>query len=507
MDRPGHLFIFQADLTRLASDVVVVPCDGAALLRGAWEQFMPEGTIPVRPGWVRFPAHQLKDGHDSLTGRAGTVTELVATYGFTDIGRLVERVVTAVRRGAQRATPGAGRALPLVALPLAGTGAGGLAHRRGAVIERLLPALEKLVIEQSFDVALILFDTRDHAAVQARRDPAAGRRELGALVDEADRLGRLAASGGLSLFVGSGVSIPLGLPSWRDLLLRLDPARTIGPDDDLLAVAEEIISAMNNAQAYQEFMVSQFNRDHHTLGHALLAGLGVRQMITTNYDPCLELALDSIHGREGYTVMTRSLTEGEKPWLLKLHGDIARPDRLVLTSSEYQRLAEEHGPLHGVVESLMMTSHLMFVGFGLRDVDYVKLAKDVAATRNEAEVDGQRPPVGTALSLARNTFNDAHVEGLVELPMAPDDTLPHISARLLEVFLDRVLMQATRTGARSGSYFLDERFSEAFSSSADMSLRRRLLKLAHDASTFGSAGREAVDQLLRDLGHEAEESS
>lgn len=179
-----------------------------------------------------------------MTGRHGTITQLVATFNLPDVDQMVARVVDAVRRAAERAAAGGGRLLPLVALPLVGTGAGGLAHRRGLVIERLLPALEGLVAAHAFDVALVLFDARDHAAVQARRDADSGRLELGDLTYGADRLARLAASGGLSLFVGARVSIPLGLLSWRDLLTKLGGGRAVSPDDDLLDVAEEIVAGM-----------------------------------------------------------------------------------------------------------------------------------------------------------------------------------------------------------------------------------------------------------------------
>src|SRR5699024_1013363 len=41
------------------------------------------------------------------------------------------------------------------------------------------------------------------------------------LVREADRLGQLAAEGHLSIFVGAGVSVPLGLPAWAEFVNAL----------------------------------------------------------------------------------------------------------------------------------------------------------------------------------------------------------------------------------------------------------------------------------------------
>lgn len=502
MPDTGHLFVCHADLTRLACDAVVTPCDETAMFRAAWEPFMPEGTVAVFDGWKRLPSARLTDGHTSLTGRTGTITELVVTDSFTDVAKLVARVVEAVSRAAERARSGEGRALPLVALPLVGTGAGGLAHRRGAVIDQLLPSLEDLVARHAFDVALVLHDPRDHAAVQARRSADTSFREIEAHLSHADRLGELAGNGGLSLFVGSGVSIPLGMPSWEALLRTLNGDRDIPDGPDLLTIADQILSDLEEDD-YRAQMMGIFSRDQHALSHALLAGLGVRQMITTNYDPCLELALDRVHGDDGYRVMTRSLAEGDKPWLLKLHGDIKRPDSLVLTGSDYARLAREHGALHGVVESLLLTSHLLFVGFGLRDDDYVKLAQGVAATRSLAEKDGEHPPVGTALGLAPTIDDKAHLDGLAEVTMSSRED--PAAARLVEIVLDRVLMQATRAGAGSTTYFLDERFSEAFATDADQRLRSHLLAIARDRSTMGSSARDVVDRLLLALGLSADE--
>lgn len=500
----GHLFVCHADMTRLACDAVVVPCDVRLNVTEAWRPFLPEDTMPGDdPGWLRVGKGVSRDDpHLAVLGRSGSLTQLVVTADLDSVEDLVDYVVEAVRRAGARAcdrTDHGGRVQPLVAVPLAGTGEGGLAHRRGAVIEKLLPALRRHAQEAPYDVALVLFDRRDHAAVQARREPDSGCAELGDLAKVADRTGRLAADGQLSLFVGSGVSVPVGMPSWPRLLQQLSPGLVIGDEDDLLQVAETVVSNMSETE-YRERMVQQFDVDSHALGHALLAGLQLRQMVTTNYDPCLETALSPVLGADGFRVMTRSLAEGDKPWLLKLHGDIARPETLVLTASEYERLANEHPALHGVVEALMLTSHLLFVGFGLRDDDFVKLAAGVKRTRDKSREGGGTPsPAGTALALHPAAVQGAHTDGLEVVHMSAEGE-DALAARRLEIFLDRVAMVATRGRVGAAPYFLDERYDDAFASPADRELRAALGKLAESTNVRESVAWTAVNRLLVELG-------
>lgn len=62
------------------------------------------------------------------------------------------------------------------------------------------------------------------------------------------------------------------------------------------------------------------------------------------------------------------------PWLLKLNGDIVHPESLTLTSGEFEEHKVESEALAGVVQSLMLTSHLRFVGFSFRNKSFLELA-------------------------------------------------------------------------------------------------------------------------------------
>lgn len=80
----------------------------------------------------------------------------------------------------------------------------------------------------------------------------------------------------------------------------------------------------------------------------------------------------------------RGLAVDGHPWLLKPHDDIEAPDTIVLTRDQYTRLEKDHHALRGLVQSLMLTSHLLFVGFGFADDDFLRMSEAVAKVRKLA---------------------------------------------------------------------------------------------------------------------------
>jgi hypothetical protein len=75
-------------------------------------------------------------------------------------------------------------------------------------------------------------------------------------------------------------------------------------------------------------------------------------------DPVLE---------RNYRVLARELAGGSMPWLLKLNGDIKEPKSVVLTGSDFKRHESESQALRGVVQALLLTSHLLFVGYSMKE--------------------------------------------------------------------------------------------------------------------------------------------
>lgn len=488
---PGHLFVAHGDLTRLACDAVVVPCDGDGNVTGAWAELLPDGLPPGDgPGWLRI----------GTPGRSGLVEvgehdgrrvlALDTHSGLPSPEQLAERTWDALAEAGAGLGARDGRAVPLVALPLVGTGAGGLSRRRAEVVTTLLSCGRLRASE--VDVALVLRDRRDVAAVQWRRTDGDWVGLPPALVEEADRLGRLAGAGRLSLFLGAGISVPVGLPDWWSLLRSVaaepSPISLAGIESPLDAASTIVRS--RGSESFVASVVERVSTRRHGIGHALLAGLGVRQCVTTNFDACFETAVAGSAG--GLDVMTRDLADGSRPWLLKLHGDVASPASMVLTREQYDAHRADHQALNGVVQSLLLTGHLLFVGFSLTDDNVLALARQVDVVRRSST------PSGTALALTTRDASRAGYQNLTMVPMTRGTD--HAAAgRVLEIFLDRLAWTAARSHDLSAEYLLDEAYASGLPA-ADLALKAALLDLGSVEGVTGSAAWPQVAALLARLG-------
>jgi len=513
----GHLFVVQADITRLAADAFLLPCDTDLNVAGTWRPFLESGTdsqaadnwftprgVIEEDGFRYLPDSTplQPQGPDDVVG----VRVLVDTVTAETIPDMVRDSLAAVRFAAGKAERRGGRAVPLIAMPILGVGQGRFKGRRAEVIRELITQLQNFVSTNPIDVALVLLQAADFAAAQWARSRVPHPDQSGwpslsdAQRDLADRLGEKAARGELSIFAGAGVSQPVGFPDWRGLLLELgrrtDPDWDLPPNPNYPQIAEDLkITDLNVAVA------QRFRTRKHALGHALLADLRTPALVTTNYDLCLENAAAAIHLDPGLRVLARQVAVGNHPWLLKLHGDAARPDTIVLTTSHYKQLTYGLKALRGMVESLMLTSHLLFVGFGFADDDFLAMSHAVRQIRALADGPDADAPVGTAIELrARPADTRPKYTELEYHHLAPDEVSIPEAARLLEILLDRLAWRCQISGDVRASFLLHPDYQED-GRAADIELRKALRTVSEVAERHpDSAGYRAVMDLLRSLG-------
>src|SRR5262249_6692238 len=135
-----------------------------------------------------------------------------------------------------------------------------------------------------------------------------------------------------------------------------------------------------------------------SLQHFLLASLPVDEVITTNYDDLFELA----SGPGSVSVLPHDPRQGVTRWLLKMHGCVTRPADIVLTRADYLRYEERRSALAGIVQAMLLTRHMLFVGFSLNDENFHKVAYAVRRARDPAA--RSRSRFGTVLKLADEPF-------------------------------------------------------------------------------------------------------
>lgn len=397
---PGHLFIVRGDLLRLACDAVMVPSgegrDGYGFIsQQVWRDAL--GDLVDADGYLRDPP-----GPDRRVVKArpgGGINRPAMWASHTgDTGKSPEWYAAAVEQFIEAAAQepvadGArplGDARPLLGVPLVGTGDGGARDRRGEVLLVIMEATKDALDKPDTvaDVVLVLNHDEGFSAAQQARRRVFGDQAWEELssdhVAAAKRLSRHARQRDLVLFVGAGASIGAGLPSWGDLLEHLATAAMLHEAErtqlkkldarDAGAVLEHRLGGKG---ALADAICALVATDRVALLHQLLASLPVTEAVTTNYDVCLETAFKDA-GRP-MRVLPKEGVGGARRWLVKLHGSVDNTERIVLSREDYLRFEGEGAALAGIVQALLLTRHMLFVGYSLSDDNFHRLVHQVRA--------------------------------------------------------------------------------------------------------------------------------
>lgn len=465
----GHVFVVHSDLTRLAADAVLIPCDRSGHVQAHWGRFRQAAYGPERRRLFSWssPEHRVTDPVD-VDAQTCRYVDTGATPATADLDWLrdgLRQGLDALSRDVTGKAAQHERERPLLALPLAGTGAGGYADNRGAALDVLLQEARAAAEQGPGDVVIVAHNRADYTALQHRRSDTDWTGLTGQQQQAAADLGTKARDGELVLFFGAGVSRSAGLPDFATLLQQLRGDNASDPEDrdetgqpaDLPALASQIAQQLGDELPAR--LAELLPEHHHSVTHALLASLKVPEAITTNFDRLYELAARAPFSGDLHVVPWQHLP-GRRPWLLKAHGDVEHGD-LVLTAEQYERFQADKGPVASVIQALFLLSrHILVVGYSLRDQNILKLIREVADLLAKNGTENQQ--FGTVLSLAAQVATEPNPHLPVLSLTEPSDTGIPAAARQLEVFLDLLAWHATRDEA---SWLLDPTYRSLLSDS------------------------------------------
>ncbi|CAG2155540.1 SIR2 family protein [Cupriavidus numazuensis] len=205
------------------------------------------------------------------------------------------------------------------------------------------------------------------------------------------------------LFIGSGISLWAGLPTWSNMIEELatfversgasaDLIRQEAKKGDLLQAASYGFDKLTKQQI-GDFVRSacRYGRAKPHEIHRKIVTLGPRCFITTNYDDLIEQGLRLWQPDRFYRppVTNRHLTETAEivharatDFIFKPHGDAGDSESIILTREQYRQLLPQ-GERQAALESVKMllaSRPVVYFGFGLRDPDFIYVRDLLANT-------------------------------------------------------------------------------------------------------------------------------
>ncbi|MDJ0412077.1 SIR2 family protein [Rhodococcoides fascians] len=448
----GHVFVVKGRLESVASDVIIVPADFRFQPeRTWWPALGVADTVPAAHGSGRarrFPHPQ---------GRPTWILN-VAHDGGQSVAWLIAGLSEAFQKiQADPPKHGDGRVRPLIAMPILGVGLGGYEGVRGEVIQSLLSRTSEFVNASNFDVVFVVGNAADYAALQSIRR----QQERVAAHPASEELATKIRSGDVALLLGAGVSVSAGLPTWDQLLTTIKHDTQSSLDDKDFAAMNvldraQLLSKTTGDRSLGERAAAATGASSTytpTLAHCLLASLNVSHAVTTNYDTLYEDAYESAHGKDSISVLPREDAVAGRAWLLKMHGDVADPDSIILSRRDFVRYDSQRRPLASIVQSLMATGHLVVIGASMTDDNVLRLAHEVLAMN---ATNSHQRPLGTVVTLQPDALRAALWEGDFDYVTASKSLRMQVAARDLEILLDGVAMYASD----QSPYLLDSRYAE-----------------------------------------------
>ncbi len=209
-----------------------------------------------------------------------------------------------------------------------------------------------------------------------------------------EKLKQVLAQEDTVLFIGSGISLWSGLPSWGGMIEKLaqfvesaggkaDLVRAEAHKGDLLQAASYGFDKLTKQQ------IGNFIRTACCYGiakpseiHRKIVSLGPRCFVTTNYDNLIEESLRQWLPDRFFRppVTNRHLTETAEvvharaiDFIFKPHGDAADSESIILTREQYRQLLPG-GERQAALESLkilLVSRPVVYLGFGLRGPDFI----------------------------------------------------------------------------------------------------------------------------------------
>lgn len=201
----------------------------------------------------------------------------------------------------------------------------------------------------------------------------------------------------LGVFVGAGLSVGAGLPSWEDLLGelidkvenetqtaedRIKDLRALNKNPTkYLLLAEELREILSDT--LDVFIREKFDDKNirPTKAHELAVSLPAQFLITTNYDTLLEKAFVKVHDSIFPSIFSYDQPDtinynlwNNEYFILKAHGDAKNsPKNIILTEKDYRKVIHQSYGYQSVLHTIFSSCTILFIGASLSDPELLLL--------------------------------------------------------------------------------------------------------------------------------------
>ncbi|MEL7654289.1 MAG: SIR2 family protein [Bacillota bacterium] len=223
----------------------------------------------------------------------------------------------------------------------------------------------------------------------------------------------------LSVFVGSGVSVPQpsGLPTWDGFVSKYieicealskalpadmkfdavvndarnykdhDAIRTISALKCAVRKCEKKAAERNlSLDEFTEKIGNIFKGRQHNILHELIVSTNFKYIITSNYDDLLEAAVEHLN-ISSLRLRSFSYNEPEKisasiyselPMIIHAHGKAGKVSlgEMVITSDDYLGIMKYNHGFRMTIDSIFMQNSILFVGYGGSDPHFEDIISD-----------------------------------------------------------------------------------------------------------------------------------